>query len=223
MTALAAHPGSRDPVQSLPSNYQVAFENHWVRVVRVHYGPREKLPVHNHSTRATVYVYLTDSPPVRFSHIEDPPFTLIRPPVKAGSFRVSPGRIETHEVENLGDAPSEFLRVELKQIPLGQAKLFERGPAPADLSLSGLTRQYVRPQLVIERIVAARGEAVALDDPATPSLLIGFSDARLPTGTLHKGEVFWLAPGKTQAVENAGGPVAHVLRIEFRTPLTGKT
>ena len=53
MTALAAQPGSQDP--HLPSNYQLAFENDWVRVVRVRYGPREKLPVHDHSARATVY------------------------------------------------------------------------------------------------------------------------------------------------------------------------
>jgi hypothetical protein len=223
LTALAVRPGSLDPLECLPSNYQLAFENEWVRVVHVRYGPREKLPVHNHSGRATVYVYLTDSGPVRFSHIENPPFTLIRPPLKAGSFRVSPGRIETHEVENLGDVPSEFLRVELKQIPLGQAKLFARGPAPADLSSSGLTKQYVRPQLVIERIVAASGKAVELDDPAIPSLVVAFSDARLPAKSLHRGEVYWLAPGKTQAVENAGAAVAHLLRIEFPTTLTAKT
>jgi hypothetical protein len=222
MTALAAQPGSLDPLEILPSNYQLDFENYWVRVIRVCYRPLEKLPVHDHSTRATVYVYLTDSPPVRFRHIENPPFTLIRPPVKAGSFRVSPGRIETHEVENLGDAPSEFLRVELKQIPLGQPKLFQRGPAPADLSICGLTRPYVRPQLVIERIVAAAGNAVELDDPAVPSLLIVLSDAQLTAAFLRRGEVHWLAPGKAQAVQITGAPVAHLLRIEFPTPLTGK-
>jgi len=223
MTVLAAQPGSLDPLESLPSNYQLAFENEWVRVVHVRYGPREKLPVHNHSGCATVYVYLTDSPPVRFSHIENPPFTLIRPPVKVGSFRVSPGRIETHEVENLGDEPSEFLRVELKQIPLGQAKLFARGPAPTDLSSSGLTRQYARPQLIIERIVAASGQPIELDDPALPSLLVAFSDARLSAKFLHTGEVYWLAPGAPQAVEKAGAPAAHLLRIEFPTPPAGKT
>ena len=39
---------------------------------------------------------------VRFSHREEPAFTLIRSPEKAGTFRVSPGRLEKHEVENLG-------------------------------------------------------------------------------------------------------------------------
>jgi len=127
---------------------------------------------------------------VRFSHIEHPPFTLIRPPVKLGSFRVSPGRIESHEVENLGDAPSAFLRVELKQIPLGQGKLFQRGSAPADLSISGLTKEYVRPELVIERIVASGNKAVELHDPTIPWLLISFTEAWLPAASLQSGEIY---------------------------------
>jgi hypothetical protein len=85
----------------------------------VTYGPLEKLPVHDHSAKPTVYVYLSDSGPVRFSRVEQPPFSLVRPAETAGSFRFSPGRLEKHEVENLGQIPTEFLRVELTLLPLG--------------------------------------------------------------------------------------------------------
>jgi len=54
--------------------------------------PHQKLPVHNHPATPTLYVYVTDSGPVRFSHVEDHPFTINRPPEKAGTFRLSPGR-----------------------------------------------------------------------------------------------------------------------------------
>ena len=112
-----------DPLRILPANYQLVLENNWVRVVRTHYGLHEKLRVHSHSQWATVYVYLSDSPPIQFRHIEKPAFTLTRPPAKTGAFRVSPGRVEIHEVENLGDTASDFFRIELKQIPLASKNL----------------------------------------------------------------------------------------------------
>jgi hypothetical protein len=109
---------AQDPLQTVPRNYRLVFENDFVRVVDVLYRAHEKVAVHNHSDKPTIYIYLTDSGPVRFTHVEDPPFSLVRPPEKAGTFRVSPGRLEKHEVENLGDISTEFLRVELKQVPL---------------------------------------------------------------------------------------------------------
>jgi len=207
-------PQETDPLRILPNNYHLAFENDWVRVVRTHYGPHEKLPVHSHSQWATVYVYLSDSPPVQFRHIEKPPFALTRPPTKTGAFRVSPGRVEVHEVENMGDRASDFLRIELKQIPLGVPNLFQRGTAPAEVSVTRLAREYVRPQLVIERATVADHRTLDLDT-SIPSLVIAFSEARLATDTVHRGEVHWFNPGPSIPLDNVDGSVAHLLRIEF--------
>src|SRR5689334_13336066 len=91
---------AQDPLAVLPQNYKLIFENESVRVIRTHYGPHEKLAVHDHSRCPTVYVYLNDGPEVRFSHEEEKPFSLVRPSVKKGAFRVSPGRLEVHTVEN---------------------------------------------------------------------------------------------------------------------------
>ncbi len=56
----------QDPLRALPKNYQLAFENDVVRVIRVHYGAHEKLLVHDHPKTPTIYVYLSDAGPVRF-------------------------------------------------------------------------------------------------------------------------------------------------------------
>lgn len=74
----------QDAVAALPNQYRLVFENERVRVVHVRYGPHERLPVHKHPETPTVYVYLTDSGPVRFEHSEA--VALVRRPIKAGTF-----------------------------------------------------------------------------------------------------------------------------------------
>ena len=115
---------AQDSLKVFPKSYSLVFENSAVSVIRVHYGPHEKVGIHDHSDYPTVYVYLSDSPPVRFELDEKPPFALTRPPAKIGAFRVSPGRRERHSVENLGGTSSDFLRIELKQVPLGSVQSF---------------------------------------------------------------------------------------------------
>jgi hypothetical protein len=60
---------AQDPMKVAPQAYKLEFENEWVKVVRVHYGPRENIPAHNHTERASAYVYLSDGGPVIFKHI----------------------------------------------------------------------------------------------------------------------------------------------------------
>jgi hypothetical protein len=60
----------------------------------------------------------------------------------------------------MGGRASDFLRIELKQIPLGVKNLFQRGAAPPDLSVTRVAEEYVRPQLVIERAIVANHYAV---------------------------------------------------------------
>lgn len=109
LAVVCAKPGrAQDPLTAFPKNYSRLFSNEAVDVIRVHYGPHERVGVHDHSELPTVYVYLSDSGPVRFQHDEVPPFTLVRKPVEKGSYRVSPGRLERHTVENLGDESSDF-------------------------------------------------------------------------------------------------------------------
>jgi hypothetical protein len=204
----------QNPLQTLPKNYQLVFENPVVQVMRVQYGAHEKLPLHNHSEKPTVYVYLTDSGPVRFSHVEEHPFALERRPVKAGTYRVSPGRIEKHTVENLGEIPSEFLRVELKQLPLGFQSSSFRGLKPFDLAMSSHRTEFTSPKFRIERIIAVRGKSITVPAGRNPSLLIAFAPASVGSSNLKRGEVTWIGANSRFVVAATEGS-AHILRIVF--------
>jgi hypothetical protein len=138
---------AQDPLITLPRNYRSVLDNNVVTVIRAHYGPHEKLPVHDHSNYPTVYIYLSDSGPVRMEH-----FRADSAADGKGSFRVSPGRPERHSVENMGDTSSDFLRVELKQISLGLLEPF-RGAAPLSLLQSRDSLEFTDTELQIERII----------------------------------------------------------------------
>jgi hypothetical protein len=134
----------QDPYKTLPNNYALEFDNPYVRISRVKYSPGDRLPEHAHPSIPTVYVYLTDGGPIHFVH-KTPRFAIERPPVKAGSVRFNRNaQVETHEVEYRGDAPSEYLRVELKTAP---------GPPHRDARLRLDTDfPWSDPQLRISRV-----------------------------------------------------------------------
>jgi predicted metal-dependent enzyme (double-stranded beta helix superfamily) len=134
-----------------------------MQVVRVHYAPHEELAVHDHSRYPTVYVYLSNSRPVRFIHDEAHPFVLTRRPMRMGWFRVSPGRVEQHQVANLGPAAGDFLRVECKQIALGQIRSESRYSENADLTKSSVTTDYSSAEMVIRRYVVVPGDVERVD------------------------------------------------------------
>jgi hypothetical protein len=151
LAALAVMVYAQDPYATLPRNYRVEFENESVRVSRVNYFPGDRLAVHSHPSIPTVYVYLTDGGPIRFTH-KTPQFTLERPQVKAGGVRFNRNaQVETHEVEYLGDTPCEYLRIELKNTP---------GPRHRDARLRGEADfPWEDPQVRISRVHAARPAA----------------------------------------------------------------
>jgi hypothetical protein len=198
----------QDPLKILPQSYRLVFENSTVRVIRVSYAAHQRLPVHDHPRTPTIYVYLADSGPVRFSHMETPPFALVRPPEKAGTFRVSPGRLETHSVENLGNIPSEFLRIELKQVPLKFQENSFRGAKPFDLKTSVFWSRPFR----IERVVSVNGKPVEIGNPDHPSLIVVFSDE---TDDWKTGQVYWMEAHRRIVIHSGSELPSHVLRIVF--------
>ena len=100
---------AQDPVKVDPAHYKVTFENAQVRVLKVHYGPHEKSPMHSHPD--AVRVFLTDS------HVKltSPDGKTSEQSAKAGDARW--GKAVTHLSENLGDKPQEIILVELKSSP----------------------------------------------------------------------------------------------------------
>ena len=211
---------AQDPVVAFPKNYSLALDNDVVSVIRVHYGPHERIGVHDHSKFPTIYVYLSDSGSVRFEHDENPPFKLTRPPTITGAFRVSPGRIERHAVENLGDTSSDFLRVELKQVPLQSGVRPFRGKAPNSPLQGSRAVEYRSPGVDIQRIICAHGTPCNVDLPASPSLLIAFSplkvmedDAAEQGELMRDGNVKWVPGSRAVSIVAASSSPAHLLRI----------
>jgi hypothetical protein len=226
LLATAAHTArAQDPLTTYPANYKQIFSNEEVSVVHVHYGPHEKLGLHNHSNYPTVYVYLSDSGPVRFSHDEEiPAFVMTRPAVKAGSLRVSPGRIERHTVENLGDQPSDYLRIELKHLPLHSTLHPQRIPAPDHLE-PGIQEAFDSPELSIHRIVCNLGQTCKAASSKSPILLVAFTPITATTKTpipseksLQSNEVLWLEHPESLAITPAIYASAHLLQIELHDP-----
>ena len=188
----------------------------------MHYGPHEKVGVHDHSAYPTVYIYLSDSPPVRFTHDEQPPFALMRPPIKAGAFRVSPGRRERHSVENLGNASSDFLRVELKQIPLGGVQPLRSEP-PHTRDKDQIKVEVQQPGLRIERILCTGNSGpCALHEDQTASLLIALTPLHFRYGSLggsvRAGEAVWTDAKSIRSVSPQGPAPAHLLLITCIRP-----
>lgn len=210
---------AQDAVQTLPDSYKLEFENEWVKIVRVHYEVRAKLPPHTHTHWATAYVYLNDSGPVVFSHIGLDYGAVTRPPTKAGSFRLFRGLEEIHAVENLSPLPSDFLRVEFKTDPVAPRTL--RGKFFRELPTAGenLERvQFENAQVRITRLVVAPTRAIEVAAPeAEPSLLVSLTAAKFDGLTLRAGQGHWLAAGQRQRLANADAAPAEMLRFALKT------
>jgi hypothetical protein len=216
---------TQDPQMVAPRAYRREFENERVRVTRVHYEPREKVPKHDHPDQATVFVYLRDSGPVRFVHTGDESFTLIRPPVRAGGFRLSRGLEEQHTVESLTDVPTDFLRIELKGFSDAERASF-RGRFPPEPRRAARAPQRVKfedARVRIARVTcAARRRCAGLDGSGSASLLVALTPARLRSADARTevmmalGETMWAEAGGAPSFENAAGAAAEFLRIDLK-------
>jgi quercetin dioxygenase-like cupin family protein len=219
--AAAAHTSAQDGASALTQNYRTLLDNEQMQVVRVHYDPHEDLPVHDHSRYPTVYVYLSNSGPVRFVHDEAHPFTVTRRPVQVGWFRVSPGRLEEHRVANLGPMASDFLRVECKQIALRQIRSGFRYSEDVNLTKTSATTDYSSPEMVIRRFVIAPGGVERIEVETRPELLIAFAPTLVrehgeADRTMAAGSVLWMKAGQNLEVMATGSAAAHVLAIQLK-------
>ena len=218
---------SKDPLKVAPQAYKLDFENEWVRVMRVRYGPREKIAEHYHTERPSAYVYLNDAGPIIFKHVDLPYGDITRAATKAGSFRLYRAVKEVHAVENPTDIPSEFLRVEFKTEPINQNSLrgkFHREPVPPDENSRKI--QFENEQIRITRMVIAPHKTMDVSTNATePALLVALTPAQLKaagrTGkaqvNLEMGKTRWLATGQQEELENSGDAPVELLRFEFKT------
>jgi beta-alanine degradation protein BauB len=103
--------GAADVASADPKHSQVEFENDQVRVIRYHYDPGDKSPMHGHPDN--VQVMLTDS----MSNVTTPDGKTAPSAGKAGEAHWR--QAVQHAVENTGDKAFDGILVEMK------------GPTPA--------------------------------------------------------------------------------------------
>jgi hypothetical protein len=213
------------PTETLPRAYRPEFENARVRVTRVRYAPREKIASHDHPENPTVYVYLRDSGPVRFVHTGEEQFTLTRPAVRAGGFRLSRGAKETHSVESLTDLPTEYLRIEFKGLAVDRQVFRGRFP-PEPRAARGRAAQKMRyedKQVRITRVTcAARRPCAGLSAGPAASLLVALTPAWLRSAggeaevALALGQTVWAEAGAAPPFANTSDRPAEFLRIDLQ-------
>jgi quercetin dioxygenase-like cupin family protein len=107
---------AQDPLKSEPTHYKLAFENEYVQVVNVHYGPHEKSGLHAHM--GGVVVVLTAGH-LRFTDENGKTQEIY---AKPGDPRWFPPF--HHRVENLGDTSYNAVYIGIKNKHLnGEAAL----------------------------------------------------------------------------------------------------
>jgi hypothetical protein len=221
-TALAQNPES-----VLPKAYKLQFENQWVKVTRVHYDPYEKLPSHQHTLYPAAYVYLNDSGPVVFKHKDLPYGAVTRQPTKARSFRLYQSVKEMHEVENLSELPSDFLRVEFKTEPVNEKALRGRFLSEQPGPTENLEKvQFENEQVRITRLVCRRGKSIEIfATPGVPALLMALTASRVDMKAdgkpakmrLDPGTTIWIEPGQAAQLSPTDADSIELLRFDFKT------
>lgn len=220
---------AQDPVVVNPKIVKVEFENDHVRILRMHYGPHDRLEMHSHPAKAEVQV--TDGS-VRIS---TPDGQSRDDPGSAGEFFwLEPTR---HAVENLGNAPLEIIEIEMKkaiapsvsavapQHALSQALAKEPVPVQDEPHHRWeFENQYVR----VLDVVLAPGESTLFHTHSHDSIAVRLNEATVqrqnlgkewePASKVMPGEVNYAEGAKTpytHRVKNVGTTTFHVIDIEL--------
>jgi quercetin dioxygenase-like cupin family protein len=115
---------AQDPTKVEPTHYKLAFENEYVQVVDVHYGPHEKSSLHAHP--GGVVVVLTEGH-LRFTDEHGKTQEVF---AKPGESRWFPPF--KHRVENLGESTYNAVYIGIKSKRLASHAGLKPGPSELD-------------------------------------------------------------------------------------------
>jgi beta-alanine degradation protein BauB len=115
---------AQDPTKVEPSHYRLAFENEYVQVVNVHYGPHEKSSLHAHPGGVVVvltagHLRFTDENGKTKDVFAQPGDPRWFPPFK-------------HKVENLGDTAYNAVYIGIKDPRLANRAGLQGDGGPMD-------------------------------------------------------------------------------------------
>ena len=207
LAVLAAFALAQDHTKQLPKSYKLEFENDTVRIVRVHYDAKAKLPEHEHPGGVTVYFYFNASPGVLFEHDDGIPIT--RPPVQPGAIRSGAGPGEHHTVTNLADTPSDFIRVLVKNTDT----VIKNRPMTR---MPPNVMEYENPMMHISRINVAPGTKTRVEAGDYPKLRIAWVPGQTEWKMAAKDGYRFLDKGTSEEFEVTGKLPMQLVTIELR-------
>src|ERR1700678_4497437 len=126
---------AQDPLKVEPTHYKLAFENEYVQVVNVHYGPHEKSALHSHM--GGVVVVLTAGH-LRFT---DENGKIQEVFAKPGDPRWFPPF--KHKVENLGDTAYNAVYIGIKNKHLTTEVTMRASPSETDEQTKKLVAEAI--------------------------------------------------------------------------------
>jgi quercetin dioxygenase-like cupin family protein len=204
---------AQDPVSVDSNHYKVLLDNDQVRVLRIHYNPKELSVMHEHP--ASVVVFLGDSRAV---------FTLpdgTKLPNAGGKKgEVRFAEAGKHQPENTGTTPVEAVLVELKgksgtSAPMAMDAV-KADPAHHKVEFENdrvrVLRIKLKPGEKTRQHEHPNGVAIFLTDAAAKFML---SDGKIREGGGKRGEANW-APAEKHAVENASNTAMEVVLVELK-------
>ena len=114
----------QDPTKVEPTHYKLAFENEYVQVVDVHYGPHEKSGLHAHMGGVVVvltagHLRFTDENGTTKEVFAKPGESRLYPPFK-------------HKVENLGETSYNAVYIGIKSKRLANEARLKAGSSEMD-------------------------------------------------------------------------------------------
>ena len=217
----AAWAQSLDPLVADPQHYRLEVENPWVRVIREHMGPNDKMPMHQHPAPGSVIVFLTD----RHNRLISPDGVGQELRNRAGDLMWSAP--STHRSENLNNAAFEAVQIEPRR-PAGKSA------SPAHLDKDDATiidPEHYKVELENEFVRVLRvgiGPHEKLRQhthPSTGAVLVHLTDQNLrltlADGTTRDSrypakQVRWVEPGAAHQDENVSDAPLRFIRIELK-------
>jgi quercetin dioxygenase-like cupin family protein len=213
LIALAAPTAlAQDPVKVDANHYKVMIENDQVRVLRIHYNPKEKSVMHEHP--AAVVVFLGNSK-TRFTLADGSATT---DSGKTGQLRFTDAG--KHLPENIGATPVEAILVELKG-KSGTGSAVTLDPVKVDPTRHKVEVENDKVRVLRIKIKAGdttkqhehpNGVAIFLTDIKTKFTR---GDGTTREGENKRGEAIWAAAEKHTVNNVAKGP-AEIILVELK-------
>ena len=211
---------AQDPLQVNPRLVSVAFEDARVRVLRIRYGPHEKLALHAHPAIAGVSITA--------NHIRLTPRDGNSVEINRSAGEVYWSEPTTHSIESLSDEPSESIEIEFKNAPQPAVKSVPhksspKTPAGGPLAVEDEPHHhlvYENQYLRMLEVRLAPGETTEFHTHSHDNLAVRLSEAVVTRQDQGKDWVpaSKVVPGEVSLTKGAESPYTHRVKNVGETP-----